>query len=92
MQSDGKTSMNVFVAKGGTVSGQALTVVDNGLDSLPVTAYISPSSVDGVHAPALHWPDDATLFEPGTSKNALSLRIDDPSTLSRISSTVRLTS
>ena len=42
--------------------------------------------------PALHRLDDATLFEPGTSKNVLSRRIDDPSTLSRMSSTIRLTS
>ena len=111
MQSDGKTSTNVFVAQGGNISGQALTVEndqemkcsllasapyieveDDGLDSLPLTASITPSSTDGVHVPALRWLDDATLFEPGTSKNVLSRRIDDPSTLSRMSSTVRLTS
>ncbi len=111
MQADGKASRNVFVAKGGNVSGQALTaendeamecrllasapyieVEDDGLDSLPMKASITSSSTDGVHTPALHRFDDATLFAPGARKNVLSLRVDDPSTLDRMSSTVRLTS
>lgn len=111
MQADGKTSTNVFVSKGGNVSGQALTdesdeamecrllvsapyieVEDDGLSSLRMRASLTTSSTDGVHTLALHRLDDATLFAPGSRKNVLSLRIDDPSTLDRMSSTVRLTS
>jgi len=111
MQADGKASTNVFVARGGNVSGQALTaesdeamecrllasapyidIEDDGLDSLRIKASIMTSSTDGVHTPALHRLDDATLFTPGARKNVLSLRVDDPSTLDRMSSTVRLTS
>jgi hypothetical protein len=111
MQADGKASTNVFLSKGGKVSGQALTsesdgamecrllasapyieVEDDGLDSLHMEASITTSTTDGVHTSALHWLDDATLFTPGTRKNVLSLQIDDPSTLDRMSTTVRLTS
>lgn len=111
MQANGKTSTNVFVAKGGNVAGQALTtdsdeamecrllasapyieIEDDGLDSLRLKASITTSSTDGAHELALHRFDDATLFTPGARKNVLSLRVDDPSRLDRMSSTVRLTS
>jgi len=111
MQSDGTVSTNLFIARGGQVSGQALTseteeevqcsllasapfieTTDDGLSALPLAAELRPQSADGNHLLALHRLDDATLIEPGTNRTVLSRRIDDPSSLDRMNSTVRLTS
>lgn len=107
----GKVSTNVFLAQGGSMSGQALTAetdeelectllasapfitdAGDGLTSMPLHVELSTDSADGVNVAALHWLEDATLFTPGTSKNVLSRKVDDPATLDRMNSTVRLTS
>lgn len=111
MQATGETTTNMFVAHGGTVSGQALTAAtdqeitcslmagvpfakptDKGPTSLPLEPELHVAPATEVHRAALHRLDDATLFTPGTRKNVLSARVDDPSTLVSMSSTVRLTS
>jgi len=63
-----------------------------GPTTLPLQAELKLASSTEVHRLALHRLDDATLFTPGTRKNVLSLKVDDPATLDSMSSTVRLTS
>lgn len=111
MHASGKVSTNVFVSRGGSISGQALTVEtgesmecdllasapfaessDGELTSLPLRATLEADRGNGAHVPALHRLEDATLFTPGTKKTILSRRVDDPSSLDQMSSTVRLTS
>lgn len=111
MQATGKVSTNVLVSRGGSMSGQALTVEtgesmecellasapfaessDGELTSLPLRATLEASTGSGAHVPALHRLEDATLFTPGMKKTVLSRRVDDPSSLDQMSSTVRLTS
>lgn len=111
MQASGTVSTNVFVSRGGSMSGQALTVetgesmecdllasapfaesADGELTSVPLQASLEAETGAGAHVPALHRLEDATLFTPGTKKTILSRRVDDPSSLDQMSSTVRLTS
>lgn len=111
MQASGTVSTNVFVSRGGSMSGQALTEEtgepmecdllasapfaessDGELTSLPLRATLEADTGSGAHVPALHRLEDATLVTPGTTKIILSRRVDDPSSLDRMSSTVRLTS
>lgn len=111
MQTDGKVSTNIFLARGGHVAGQALTpetsgevtcnllasapfieATDDGASSLPIRADLRRQPTDGAHVPALHRLEDATLIRPGTNQNLLSVQIDDPAALDKMSTTVRLTS
>lgn len=112
MQASGKVSTNIFLARGGQVSGQALgpqspesltctlvasapfieAVDDRGPTGFVVRAELREAESDGEHVLALHRLEDATLIEPGSNETVLSRRIDDPTSLDRMSSTVRLTS
>lgn len=73
-------------------SAPYIETTDDGLTSLPIEAELRTEPTDGTHTLALHRLDDATLIDTGGVQNVLSLRVDDPTTLQRMSTTVRLTS
>lgn len=60
--------------------------------SLTLRADLHTVPTTGAHLLALPRLDDATLIEPGTNETVLSLRVEDPPALDRMSTTVRLTS
>lgn len=73
-------------------SAPFIETTDDGLTSLPIETDFRAEPTDGTNHLALHRLKDATLVQTGSALNVLSLKVDDPATLDRMSTTVRLTS
>lgn len=72
-------------------SAPFIAPAEDGVVALALQTDLTQSA-GGNHLLALHRLDDAMLLLPGTAQVVLSRRVEDPSSLDRIGSTVRLTS